>query len=277
VVKPLIAVAVIIVGLKVVNRELAIPAVREKLSYNAQDLGGSRGKQIIPRYDFRTGILLRASGQAYANEKRIEKPDFQLPPGLDRLGSRIIAEHAYYKSAQDGRPSGYLMREVSQPADFAQYPSLAINGGPPIVLTPKDTPWLAPTDCFVISDVSFEYLVANSNWRQLSSTWDLIRGLQNSSLDYGANERTAIHSRVVQPVLDLTLLFLGLPLVLTGSSRNVFMSIGVCLALVVAFMLVVVACNYLGSSYLLEPSLAAWLPLMIFVPTASALSLPLRS
>lgn len=277
VVKPLIAVAVIIVSLKVVNREVAIPAVREQLSFNAQDLGGSRGKQIIPRYDFRTGILLRASGQAFSNEKRIEKPDFQLPAGLDRLGSRIVAEHAYYKPAEEERPGGYLMREVSQPADLAEYPSLALNGGTPIVLTPKDTPWLEPTDCFVVSEVGFEYLVANSNWRQLSSTWDLIRGLQNASLDYGANERTAIHSRVVQPVLDMTLLFLGLPLVLTGSNRNVFLSIGVCLALVVAFMLVVLGCNYLGSSYLLEPSLAAWLPLMIFVPLAIALSLPLRS
>lgn len=277
VVKPLIAVAVIIVGLKVANREIFIPAVRESLSSNAQDLGGSRGKQVVPRYDHRTGILLRASGQAYANEKRIEKPDFQLPRGLDRIGSRIVSEHAYYKTAEEGRPSGYLMREVSQPADFAEYPSLALNGGPPIVLTPKDTPWLASTDCFVVSDVSYEYLVANSNWQQLSSTWDLIQGLQNSSLNYGAKERTAIHSRVVQPVLDLTLLFLGLPLVLTGSNRNVFMAIGVCLALVVAFMLVVMGCGILGDSYLLEPSLAAWLPLMIFVPLAIGLSLPLRS
>ncbi len=277
IVKPLIAVAMIIIGLKVANREIFIPSVRESLSSNAQDLGGSRGKQVVPRYDHRTGILLRASGQAYANEKRIEKPDFQLPRGLDRIGSRIVSEHAYYKPAEEGRPSGYLMREVSQPADFAEYPSLALNGGPPIVLTPKDTPWLAPTDCFVVSDVSYEYLVANSNWQQLSSTWDLIQGLQNSSLNYGAKERTAIHSRVVQPVLDLTLLFLGLPLVLTGSNRNVFMAIGVCLALVVAFMLVVMGCGILGDSYLLEPSLAAWLPLMIFVPLAIALSLPLRS
>ncbi len=277
IIKPLIVAAVFLVGLKVVNREVAIPAVRENLSYNAQDLGGSRGKQIIPRYDFRTGVLLRASGQAFANEKRIERPDFQLPAGLDRLGSRIVAGHAYFKPAEDGRPSGYLMREVSQPSNLMEYPSLALDGGMPIVLSPKDTPWLHANDCFVVSEVGFEYLVANSNWRQLSSTWDLIRGLQNASLDYGANERTAIHTRVVQPVLDLTLLFLGLPLVLTGSNRNVFMAIGVCLALVVAFMLVVLGCNYLGSSYLLEPSLAAWLPLMIFVPAAVALSLPLRA
>ena len=48
------------------------------------------------------------------------------------------------------------------------------------------------------------------------------------------------------------------------------------LALVVAFMLVVSGCKYLGSGYWVEPALAAWLPLMIFVPCAFALYQPLR-
>jgi lipopolysaccharide export system permease protein len=103
-----------------------------------------------------------------------------------------------------------------------------------------------------------------------------VRGLRIRSLDYGAGERMAIHSRLVQPLLDMTLLFLGLPLVLSRSNRNVFVAIGMCLALVVAFMLVILGCEQLGAGYWLEPSLAAWLPLMIFVPCAMALSTPLR-
>ncbi len=79
--------------------------------------------------------------------------------------------------------------------------------------------------------------------------------MRNRSLDFGADERMAIHSRFVQPLLDVTLLFLGLPLVLSRSNRNVFLAIGLCLALVVAFMLVVMGCKYLGSSYWLEPAL----------------------
>ena len=80
------------------------------------------------------------------------------------------------------------------------------------------------------------------------------RGLRNRSLDFGADERLAIHARLVQPLLDITLLFLGLPLVLSRSNRNVFLAIGMCLALVMAFMLVVMGCQYLGSSYWLEPA-----------------------
>ncbi len=276
IIKPLIATAVVIIGLKVANRELVIPAVRENLSHNAQDLGGSRGKQLIPRYDAETGVLLRSSDLTFANEKRIHKPDFQLPEGLDRYGPRILAEDAYYRPPDEDRPGGYLMVGITEPAELDGEPSLALEDGRTVLLTPRDYDWLEPGQCFIASDVSFEYLATGSNWRQLSSTWELVQGLRNRSLDYGAGERTAIHSRMVQPVLDLTLLFLGLPLVLSRSNRNVFLAIGMCLVLVGAFMLVVFGCSILGSGYWLEPSLAAWLPLMIFVPCAVALSQPLR-
>lgn len=273
--KPVIATVLGIVVLSAANREFVIPSVREKLSSNAQDLGGSRGKPLVPRYDFETGVLLRSSGQAFANEKRIHKPDFQLPEGLDRYGPRVIAEDAYYRAPEKDRPGGYLLTGVSQPAGLDDQPSLP-RDRPPVLLTRRDHAWLKPGECFVASEVSFEYLAADSNWRQLSSTYELILGLRNRSLDYGAGERMAIHARLVQPLLDMTLLFLGLPLVLSRSNRNVFLAIGMCLVLVVAFMLVVMGCKYLGASYLLEPSLAAWLPLMIFVPCAVALSPPLR-
>jgi lipopolysaccharide export system permease protein len=53
-------------------------------------------------------------------------------------------------------------------------------------------------------------------------------------------------------------------------------AIGLCLGIVIAFMLVVFGCKVLGSSLIIEPALAAWLPLMVFVPCAVGLSQPLR-
>ena len=86
--------------------------------------------------------------------------------------------------------------------------------------------------------------------------------------------RVTIHSRFVRPLLDITLLFLGLPLVLKGQ-RNIFISIGLCILVISAFMLVVVGAQYLGSAYLISPAFAAWLPLMIFAPTAVLIAEPL--
>jgi lipopolysaccharide export system permease protein len=125
----------------------------------------------------------------------------------------------------------------------------------------------------VASDISFEQLTGGQGWRQFSSTPDLISGLSNRSLDFGADVRVAIHARFVQPFLDITLLFLGLPLVLSRENRNMFLAIGICMAITAVFMIVVMAFRSLGSAGLLiNPALSAWMPLMIFVPIAAALS-----
>jgi lipopolysaccharide export system permease protein len=182
-----------------------------------------------------------------------------------------MAEDCYYQPARGARPSGYLFRNVTHPLDLLQKPSLTLHGEP-VVITPVSEPkWLKPTECFVVSQLSFEQLMGGRGWRQYSSTPALIAGLQNRSLDFGADVRVAIHSRMVQPFLDLTLLFLGLPLVLSRENRNMFMAVGLCLAMVAGFMLVVLACQYLGASLLVSPALAAWLPLMVFAPAAVAM------
>ena len=67
----------------------------------------------------------------------------------------------------------------------------------------------------------------------------------------------------------------GLPLLLRCGNRNLFLAIGLCVGLVVAFYLVVLGFQYLGSNYLISPTLAAWCPVMIFVPMAVYMSDPL--
>jgi lipopolysaccharide export system permease protein len=60
----------------------------------------------------------------------------------------------------------------------------------------------------------------------------MIRELRNPSSDLGADVRVAIHGRFMQPFLDTTLLFLGLPFVITRTNRNAFIAIGLCLTVV---------------------------------------------
>ncbi|MBI3839616.1 MAG: LptF/LptG family permease [Planctomycetia bacterium] len=278
IIKPLVGAAIVIIVLSVANREWMIPAVRQHLSHNAQDLEGSAAKPLQARYDNETDVLLGGPGsQTFADQQRIHKPDFDfyLSAGLDRYGPRLWAEDAFYRPPRQGRPGGYLFVKIEQPKGLDQKPSLLLRDRP-VLLTPYDTPWLKPGECFLASNISFEQLEAGTDWRQFASTLELIHGLRNRSLDYGADDRLAIHSRVVKPLLDITLLFLGLPLMLSRSNRNVFLAIGLCVGLVIAFMLVVLGCKYLGASYWFEPALAAWLPLMIFVPCAVAISQPLR-
>jgi lipopolysaccharide export system permease protein len=59
-------------------------------------------------------------------------------------------------------------------------------------------------------------------------------------------------------------------------NRNVFIAIALSAAAVAVFMLVVIAFQHLGFIYWLSPALAAWAPLMIFVPLAVGISDPMR-
>ena len=96
----------------------------------------------------------------------------------------------------------------------------------------------------------------------------MIWALKNHSIYFSPDVRVTIHSRILQPLLDITLLFLGLPLVAARDNRNVFVAIGICMGLVALFFIVAIACQQLGAGCLISPALAAWAPLMIFVPAA---------
>lgn len=275
VVAPLLGASVAVSLLAAANRELVLPRMRAELSRNAQDLSGENARDLPPRYDNATGVLLRGSALV-SKDQRIAEPSFLLPPRLDRYGRHLAAADAFYQPPQGDRPGGYLLVDVAEPKGVDKQPSLALDDRP-VLLTPRDNDWLEPGQCFLASDLSFEMLQGGSTWRAYSSTAELIRGLGSPSLDFGPEVCVAVHARLVQPLLDMTLLMLGLPLVLSRNTRNVFVAIGLCVALALVFMLVVLACQYLGSTYWIRPAQGAWLPLVIFVPIALYLSEALNS
>ena len=273
VVVPLIAAVVVTSLVAAANRELVIPTFRKKLSRNAQNWLGENAQQLQPRWDNQSDILI--DGQhLYANEHRIEKPRFQLPASLNQFGRQLVAANAYYLQPEGKRPAGYLLKQVQQPANLVQLPSAKVDGKS-VILAPGDTPWLKSDECFVPSGVSFEQLEGGKFGRQYSSTAELIAGLRNPSLDF-ATVRVTIHARIVQPFLDVTLLFLGLPLVLSRGNRNIFLAVGLCLLVVVGFFVIVLVCHSLGTSSLVSPAFAAWIPLIVLVPVAAAMWEPRR-
>ncbi len=274
IVKPLVLGAVAISLLAAANREVVIPGNRNGLLQNAQDLQGEAPRTVEPVRDYRSDILLNGL-HTYAREQRIEQPNFRLHQRLGQFGRKLIAENAYYHPPQPGRPGGYLLDKVEQPENLAVLATAQWDGAP-VIYSPRDTDWLKPDQCFVVSEVDFQRLAGGTQWQQFASTRELFLGLRNPSHDLGLDARVTIHSRVVQPLLDMTLFFLGIPLVLTRESRNIFVAAGWCLGVVVCFFTVLMLCQALGNhGYLLSPALAAWLPLLLFAPIAAAVSSPI--
>ena len=272
--KPLLLAAVGVSLLGVANRELLIPRVRDQLTRDTKDLGGDNARALEARFD-RSNILIGGEKVVLA-ERQIIKPAFVMPTALSRYGRQIAAANAFYTDANDKHPSGFVLSGITTPSNLSRLPSLFVEEQP-IVLTPLDTPWLGSDEVFVASDLPFPLLASGSNWRRYASISELISELNTPSSDLGADVRVTVHTRIVQPLMDGTLLMLGLPLMLSRRNRNVFLSISICLAVATAFTLVALGCQSLGSASMLRPSLAAWLPLMMFIPVAAALSHALRT
>jgi lipopolysaccharide export system permease protein len=266
VVMPLIVAAVVINILAAANRELIIPRFREELSRRPQDLIGDQAQELASRYDNQTDVLITGK-YSYAENMRIELPDFRMPPSLTQYGKQVRADNAYYKPPEGDRPGGYLFDKVREPKYLDTRPSLLWEGRR-VLITPLDQPeWLKPDQCFIASNLDFDQLPSG---KQYSSTAQLIAGLNNSSVGYDAKVRVTVHSRIVPPFLDITLLFLGLPLVVRRESHNVFLAIGMCMGLTTIFSLTIIGMQQLGSSSLISPAFASWGPLLIFVPAAVA-------
>jgi lipopolysaccharide export system permease protein len=254
------------------NRELIMPRFRDELARRPQDLIGDEAQSLDPRYDNQTDVLINGKC-TYAENNRIELPDFRmLPPSLRQYGRQVQAENAFYLPPQGDRPGGYLFDKVREPKHLDTRPSL-FSAGRAVLITPHDRPdWLKTDQCFIASNLDFEQLTGGLGFKNFSSTAQLISGLGNSSVGFGADVRVKVHARIVQPFLDITLLFLGLPLVVRRESHNVFLAIGMCMGITTIFLVTVISLQHLGSSSIINPALAAWMPLLIFIPPAVSLS-----
>lgn len=272
--KPILLAAAGVSLLGVANRELVIPRVRDELTRDTKDLGGDAARDLEPRFD-RNGILVGGEKIVLA-ERKIIKPAFVLPAELSQNGQQLVAAEAYYTDPVDNRPAGFVLTGVTAPSRVDRMKSLFIKEQP-VIVSPQDASWLGANELFVVSDLPFPLLASGSNWRKYASIGELIHELNDPGADLGADVRVTVHTRLVQPLMDGTLLMLGLPLMLSRSNRNIFLSIGICMGVATAFTLIALSCQSLGSVNMLRPSLAAWLPLLIFVPVAAGMSQTLRT
>lgn len=274
VLRPVIIAAVVVCILAATNREVVLPQIREKLASDAKNLGSNRAQEVASRQDTQTGIRIDAE-EAVTATQTLAGVSLILPSHLSRYGKLVYAESAVYQPPDDSKPGGYLLSGVVTPKHLSERPSL-MQDDLPVLVMPCDAGWLKSDEVFLVSNVDFERLLAGTAWRQHASTLELIDELHSPSVDLGNDLRVEVHSRLVKPLLDCTLLFLGLPLVVTRGNRNLYLAVGLAALVVAAYFAVTIGCQSLGNSGWIRPTLAAWLPLIIFCPIAVYLADSLR-
>ena len=263
IIRPLVIAVFCLTALFCVMRECVLPNIQDEIAKAPIDYVAERGTLLNVTIDNETNLTLLGD-RVFRSERRISKPEFVFPSTISRQPLSLTGESAIHKSATKSRGAGYLISGVHD-QHVLQQPSLKWEEKA-VLLTPIDTDDLEPDQCFVVTNVPFESLASRDAW-QYASVWSLISAARNKSLDAGVSIHASIHSRLTQPFLDMTLLFLGLPVLLYSGDRNVFKAMGLSGLILFAFLLVCYGSQFAGVSSDM-PVLGAWFPMMIFVPLA---------
>lgn len=274
VIKPVIAASILVSLLATVNREFAIPMYRSQLVRNAQSWSGDVPQPMQARVDHESDFFF-SGNQVVPTEGRVIQPNIHFDRSYPLWGGRINAEHAEYFPATDTRPAGFLCSGVSKPRSMSETPSLE-QRGVQRVMSPADHDWLESDQCFVVSNIEFGQLVSGDQLLQYGNTLEIVKNIRSPSQDYGAGLRVTAHSRLLRPLLDLSLLMLGLPMVIARRDRNIFVAAGLCVGVIAVFSMTLMFFGGLGTYGVIPPYAAAWGPVAVFVPIAAVATGTLR-
>ncbi len=267
IVRPMLIAAAVLLIAAALNRELVLPHWQEQLGMRAQDLSSSTEQPMLPVYDRISGVLIKGKGMKVM-EQEIVAPTFKLHHRIPEVGGQVHAARAKWLSQTDEHPAGFLMMDVDLPKGIDQMASQSLTEHA-LLRTSFDTPWLNPNECFVESQVEFDFLQPGTGWMRMAATSDLIRRVSNPAVYCSSDVRVTLHDRWLRPALDFSLIVLSLSLVVGRKNRNMFVVTGYATALVGLFFGMRTLFHTLGGNgYLLDPATAAWIPLIVLAPLA---------
>jgi lipopolysaccharide export system permease protein len=278
-IRPVLAAAVVVSLLSVANQEVIIPKYAEEIQKTHDD-DGVRKVQVPMRYDARR-VMIHGSEADRASRTIINRFNCTIFPEVFGSMHELEGRQATYippEYARSALRGGWLIRgaKLTPPLEPEQLePGASIltkvndpAGFPP----PFGDPLLLQGDTyFLMSHLSFKAMTRKPNWYQYASLGELLDGLADPSSDRTelSDITMTVHTRLMRPILAITLMFMSLPLVLGGYGRNMYINLGFALGNSALFYGTVLCCQYLGGTALLAPPLAAWLPLFLFALLAT--------
>lgn len=243
--------------LLVINQELVIP----HLAVQLQTPRGSQIasiQQVEPVYDYSNYMMHISGDQVLLDKRLIIGATFAV--NATELSSRpfvMKAERArYVKDRTRSGRSGWLLEDLTAVLD-----SEILTGEGRKRITPSTN----GRDAFVESNVTFEQLYNRGRNMRLLSSRELVQQIQNPST--GLNplraRSLALHSRMTRPLLSLLSVTIALPLVLRRESSSLIGNMALCAGVQGCFFGLAHVSLALGGTGLIEPDLAAWLPVIL--------------
>jgi len=265
--RPMIIASLLIIVVQLLSREFVLPQYRDELTMKSKDIAAETAQPILAQYDKANRILI--DGKSLVPQTAvINQPSFRLDGDYPGFGEVMVAEEARWQPASTSRPAGYLISGVQLPQGIDRLASVAVSGRP-ILLTRRDQDWLESGQCFFATTVNPDFLQTNQSATRMASIAELACRVRNPAVHSSAGLHVLLHERMVRPPLDFALVLLGLPMVVNRHGRNIFVMIAACMFTVLAFFALKTLAGAMGSSgYLLTPTMAAWIPLLVVGPLA---------
>lgn len=273
VIRPVLLGGLITTALGPLVTELVIPRFADRLTVPRDDPELRKPTVVRGGYDPATGAHVVAE-QAFRRELKVTKFEFTSAPlgdaeptespGVPGSGSGLLhvtAGEAFYVPPVAGQPLS---------GGWKLYSAMPEQPDPSQRL-PKNLRHLEYGKYFLKTDVSFDAVTRRSSWYMFAPTGQLWEMLHETDGTRQPGVAVLFHSRLVRPLVGLTMLVLGLGIVLRDQNRHVFISAGACLVVSALFYVMVLACKYGGDNEFLPAPLAAWLPVVLAGPLAVSL------
>ncbi len=257
IVGPVLVLALLFTGVWVVDQELVIPSISDKLARSHGDVPGEesfRAQFIVDGngsliYSYRFDVKTSSFDKPMIITRRITDPD---RPGIWEVTGRITADKATFNSETGVWDLVNGVFIGTRPQDVArQMPTYSAPN-----LLPKDIP--------IICESKHVSLFSS---RQLS-----ILAAQSTKIRDIAQLSSLKHFRITDPIINLTMLMVSLPVLICRDPRMMKSRIMVSFALTATCFVVTFLCKMLATEVVIAgrvmPELWAWLPLFIFMPIA---------
>jgi lipopolysaccharide export system permease protein len=260
---PIVFLALILTGVLVIDQELMIPPLADKLVRSQGDIPGQESYKVRFISDGNGSLI--CSLKFDVETSTLYDPTIlirrELRTGIWEVTGRIDAKKAIYndntgrwdlysQSAETGElvPHGLLTEKGSgkAPRPIASYDS---------TLTAKDIPVMCES----------EHLTLLSLWqlKALEAQKIQIRGTAQLS--------SQKHFHVTDPIINLVMLMISLPILVCRDPKSMKSAVMISFSLTGACFILTFICKILATEVVFDrvmPELWAWLPVFIFLPIA---------
>ncbi|MFO0945094.1 MAG: LptF/LptG family permease [Planctomycetota bacterium] len=250
---PILLGAVVMISLRVINREIVLPMNSSMLQRLHEDIEADH--TIFPSTVIDKDQVLFQAQLAHREDLSLENVHITFPLEVVGQLQNVHAKQAFY--VQDPKSNEWCWKLV-------QHTPLQIQRANEKVRIDGDVIYLQ-------SNVTFQDVIRHRNWKNFASTAELIGQLQSETLKDPNEVRIIVHNRFMQPIMDLLLVLIGIPFVLQWERKNIYRSVAVSMLLSAAFFVVDASAGYFANHGHVDPLTAAWIPVFFFAPLSLSL------